>query len=574
MNIKLNEVPFSARGSYLALGWLESNFHGWGNEQGLFLRSVHGLCGNTADSNSLIARIDVCAEGKKLKATVTATPDQMLVHTDKGQIRIVFDGETTLLFEGTGEDLSMQLDFNPIASGTFNLIEQWQSGERTWYMANVYRTSCRYMMYVQTGAGISEQTWTGETTSAASYTVKAENGRFLFALEEVRDSWKDQGKVYDIDQAQQSVRSDFEDFFKKMPAVPEEYKETAEYASYVNWSSIIAPCGLFKRYAMYMSKNWMSSVWSWDHCFNAIASAYGDPDMAWDQFMVMFDHQTPSGVIPDSINDTILLDNYCKPPIHGWTYHKLAQIMPVTPEQKEEAYEKLSRWSAWWLNYRDPNNDGLCEYTHGNDSGWDNSTAFIETPPMTTPDLAAFMILQMDELASLAQELGRSQEAEDWKYRADQMLDRMLEKLFPDNKPAAIQAFSNEKVENQSLILCLPLILGERLPEQVRASLLERLGMFATEWGYATEAPDSPYYESDGYWRGPIWAPSTMLIVEGLDKCGRHEEAVRTADRFCRMVRKSGCAENFDALTGDGLRDRAYTWTSSVMLVLAHEYLM
>jgi len=32
---------------------------------------------------------------------------------------------------------------------------------------------------------------------------------------------------------------------------------------------------------------------------------------------------------------------------------------------------------------------------------------------------------------------------------------------------------------------------------------------------------------------------------------------------------RSGFAENFDALTGDGLRDRAYTWTASVYLLLA-----
>ena len=36
---------------------------------------------------------------------------------------------------------------------------------------------------------------------------------------------------------------------------------------------------------------------------------------------------------------------------------------------------------------------------------------------------------------------------------------------------------------------------------------------------------------------------------------------------------RSGMAENYDAITGDGLRDRAYTWTSSVFLILAHEYL-
>ena len=38
------------------------------------------------------------------------------------------------------------------------------------------------------------------------------------------------------------------------------------------------------------------------------------------------------------------------------------------------------------------------------------------------------------------------------------------------------------------------------------------------------------------------------------------------------MAEKSGFAENFDALTGEGLRDRAYTWTSSVWLILALAY--
>ena len=54
----------------------------------------------------------------------------------------------------------------------------------------------------------------------------------------------------------------------------------------------------------------------------------------------------------------------------------------------------------------------------------------------------------------------------------------------------------------------------------------------------------------------------------------REKEFVKSlTEKFCEMVLKSGCAENFDALTGDGLRDRAYTWTASVMLVMAHEFL-
>jgi hypothetical protein len=32
-------------------------------------------------------------------------------------------------------------------------------------------------------------------------------------------------------------------------------------------------------------------------------------------------------------------------------------------------------------------------------------------------------------------------------------------------------------------------------------------------------------------------------------------------------------AENFNALTGAPLRDRAHTWSASVFVILAHEYL-
>jgi hypothetical protein len=42
--------------------------------------------------------------------------------------------------------------------------------------------------------------------------------------------------------------------------------------------------------------------------------------------------------------------------------------------------------------------------------------------------------------------------------------------------------------------------------------------------------------------------------------------------RFRALCERSGFAENFDALTGEGLRDRAYTWTAAVYLLLAGEH--
>ena len=39
------------------------------------------------------------------------------------------------------------------------------------------------------------------------------------------------------------------------------------------------------------------------------------------------------------------------------------------------------------------------------------------------------------------------------------------------------------------------------------------------------------------------------------------------------MTALHGFAENFNALTGEGLRDLAYTWTASVAMILVSDYL-
>lgn len=90
----------------------------------------------------------------------------------------------------------------------------------------------------------------------------------------------------------------------------------------------------------------------------------------------------------------------------------------------------------------------------------------------------------------------------------------------------------------------------------------------------ATEMPAIPKYNSDGYWRGPIWAPTTYLLADGLRRCGQDRLAKTIAQRYCNMsCRKAkGNYENFDALTGLGRRAPGYTWATSVYMMLHLEY--
>ena len=125
-----------------------------------------------------------------------------------------------------------------------------------------------------------------------------------------------------------------------------------------------------------MSKHWMDKVWSWDHCFNALALAPGLPDLAMDQFFIPFDHQDAFGALPDSFAHSEALYNYVKPPIHGWAFQRLRQSLarPLTTAELEMAYDRLSRWTDYWLTSRRVPGHTLPHYQHGNDSGWDNAT--------------------------------------------------------------------------------------------------------------------------------------------------------------------------------------------------------
>lgn len=116
---------------------------------------------------------------------------------------------------------------------------------------------------------------------------------------------------------------------------------------------------------------------------------------------------------------------------------------------------------------------------------------------------------------------------------------------------------------------CSPLTLGAEPPGDVSAALARRIETHLTAHGLATEPVGSPQYTADGYWRGPIWAPSTVLIEDGLRRAGHTGLADEISHRFRTLCEKSGFAENFDAETGTGLRDRAYTWTASSYLILA-----
>ncbi len=556
--INLAQMPFTCRDSYMAVSWISENYQNFGNAPGLYLRTIHN-----STITPLIAGISLKGANEKACLDYTA-----LIFQGEGKIQCCFADPCTMLICGTA-GTEVRMDFLT-DSGPYDYIYEIETEDKILYMANCYKNNNRYLVWVQEGTCTLDQKWEESSSLYSRLEIGGDDG-FLCIVREIETEWDRQVPVYDFDASRDACEKDFLDFYSRMPEIAPEYEEMGCLAAYLNWSSIVRPNGFLKREAMYMSKNWMTNVWSWDHCFNAIALSYANPDLAWDTYIIMADFQDRTGRLPDSVSDNHIIWNYCKPPVHGWALRRMMEHMELTETQLREAYDFLSRWTGWWMDYR--RKDGLYYYDHGNDSGWDNSTAFSKLPPVATPELQADMIIQMRVLAQLAQRLGETQKAAFWAGSAQEHLDLFLHRCFRDNLPVAIQCSTGEIVENKSLLPYEILILGTSLPEEIREAVISLVSSetFFTEYGFATESPSSGFYRSDGYWRGPVWAPSTILMIDGLVQCGEKALAREAAKRFLKLVQKSGFAENFDALTGEGLRDRAHTWTASVAIILAAE---
>lgn len=567
MNIDLHQVPFSRSGAYLAFSELERAGE---SPAGLYLRCLHGGAAAAAPGGRL-ARVEMTLDGETLSFQTRAFPERLDLLCGRGTLSICIAEPFLLLARGEGTGLRLTFD---AAGGDFAI----PAGEGRWRI-NSPRFEAQYMISALQGALQVDAPWTG--TGAERVIVElapGADGVCELAFEEYATGWRQEPYDLNFEENVQAVREEFARWAELMPALPPEYEEARLLAAYVTWASMVEPIGHLLRPSMLMSKNWMTSIWSWDHCFNAMALVYRKQISAWDQLMSLFDQQDELGALPDYVNDRSLLWNFCKPPVHGWALGWMLQhISTFRADQLRQIYNPLCRWTEWWFRYRDDDRDGLPQYHHGNDSGWDNATPFMAGVPLESPDLCAFLVLQMETLARIAEILNNGEEAESWARRAEELLQRMLRHFWQDDHFIAMRSGDHMVEDDESLLLYLPLLLGKRLPPGVVRELingLTRPGRFLTDYGLATESPNSPYYQADGYWRGPIWAPPTLMIVEGLAACGELTLARDIARRFCDMAAREGFAENFNALTGEGLRDRAYTWTASVFIILAHEYLL
>lgn len=583
LTFNLHEIPFSMAGSFLILTSSTAS----GTPRLAYRTSSRRAV--TGPQATFLAHeffeIALLRDGVEIPYTWSAQPHRLDLQVEGGgEATLAFANADTLTFEGRGVGVrwvpckSFATRYQPTASELCLVdpaargIHHFRASEGTSLLLNATPTTA-----VQTIKGFSYPT-----------TVDFLPGENAIAWGAVRfdvyeSMWA--GNYPALDKALAEREKDYARWQKHLPKVPERYQSTAELAWFLLWNCQAPAAGAFTRPTILMSKSWMNAVWAWDNCFNALAVAHADPELAFNQLLMFFEYQDPNGMIPDLITDLEPIYCFTKPPIQGWSIRKMADRIGVKKALPfiRDLYKPIARLTDWWYTQRDFDGDGLCQYHHGNDSGWDNATVFDQGYPTEGADLAAHLTLQCEGLSFMAEALGKKVASLRWQHRAELQLSDLLDHGVLDNHFYSPLDGQNSAEPAQSLLNYLPLVLGHRLPKRIRQSLLVDLsegGPFLTQYGLATEATSSPKYEADGYWRGPIWAPATYLIVDGLldageDKKRRDETllARNLAERFCDLcVSQPAFWENFNALTGQGLRCPGYSWTAAVFLLLA-EYL-
>lgn len=229
----------------------------------------------------------------------------------------------------------------------------------------------------------------------------------------------------------------------------------------------------------------------------------------------------------------------------NWTLYQQTQDRQFLAEM----YPSSSRFYRFYTSRRDQDGDGLCEWGgHAvlesvrdaavavwDEVGW---PALFEGV-----DVNCMLVMEAKALEGMALALGKPDEAAAW--HADYMRRTRLinqycwdpETQFYYNVDRRDNDFTYEKpndLKRKEIIGLLPLWAGVADSLQARALVAEHLHNPREFWrpfGIPSLAANDTFYNSRGYWNGPVWVEWNMLIVEGLLAYGYREEARELVDR-------------------------------------------
>jgi len=340
-------------------------------------------------------------------------------------------------------------------------------------------------------------------------------------------------------------------------------------------------------------------LFAWDNFFMAYLSAIDHKDLAFANVIEHLEDMTEEGFVPNNSqgNGRMSWDR-SQPPVGGIV---TKEIYKKYPEKwfLEATFNRLLTWNRWWMKRRyhkgmlcwgshdskNPYNDRA----HNNhlaavlESGLDDSPMYQEVPfdkekgilLLHDVGLNSLYVADCEALAEMAVVLGKQEEAQELRKRADQIREQ-IKTLWSEEDGIFLnrRTDNGEFVKKYSPTLFYALMANAATPEQAETMVNNYFYNPEHFWGeyiMPSISRSDPEFYKQRYWKGAIWAPMNFLTYLSFREYDNLKEAQtdlaeKSLDLFAgEWKRMNYISENYSAFdgTGDDPRIKShpfYTW--------------
>lgn len=329
-----------------------------------------------------------------------------------------------------------------------------------------------------------------------------------------------------------------------------------------------------------------------------------------------------------------------KPPLAAWGVWKVYQE-GGDKAFLEEMYPKLTAYHDWWYTNRDTDQNGVAEYggmvdnahyqkdEDGNilkdendkpllnveniieaaawESGMDNATRFDQegngpddigvlvyenknaegevvgySLNQESVDLNAMLYAEKGFLKSIAEELGKTEDAAKYEEEAAVLADYINTNMWDEETGFYYDLQINEDGSEKKILTnrgkgtegWLPLwakLAPADRAEKVKDNMMDE-GKFNLRVPMPTASFDNDKFNPYRYWRGPVWLDQALYGVEALQNYGYEEEATELAyklfDGAEGLLGDAPIHENYNPVTGEGLHTKNFSWSAAAYYML------
>ncbi len=358
--------------------------------------------------------------------------------------------------------------------------------------------------------------------------------------------------------------------------IPRKLKTHYAKAAYQILANTKAPRGQIGRISVFPSRGTYCAHYLWDACFTNLGVEQFNERLAEDYLVALCEAQEPDGKIPQFVCATWNRPDESQPPLIAWSAWRLYERFS-NKELIRDVYGPLSRMVDWWFDNRDRDGDGVVEYQHKLESGWDDSPRF-DRGRVAAVDLNAYLNREMRVLAMMAPAIAKDSEAPEWDRRADEHAKRVMARLFdPEDELFYDRLVEEDRLHKVLTPACfMPLWTGFRLPvdtvhRMVVKYILNPKHFFGSK-PFPVVAYSDRHYDPNKWWRGPVWPNIAWIMTEILRVQGFHRDYTEAVKRLVEMMAKHDeLNELYSSATGAPLGAEGLCWGDAVFMDLARK---